>query len=121
MITIFLVSLFTTFIVIRTLTHMLDIPKKEICKTPTFKIRVKTGWDIHHIHLGFILLMITMLITLIYGLTKNQIIFYSISLSLIADQIAPLLFKKICYFSRKGISLAIILHLIIALISIIIL
>ena len=90
----FLISLLGTFIITR-----IDSPlfhdrknygtKKEKSKTISGWLRKRTNFEGHHIHFVFLMLLITSMYTLLRGLTKNQIIFYGISLSLIADQIVP--------------------------------
>ena len=121
MIILFLVSLFATFLIVRISAHLLHDVKnygtrKDKSKTFTAILRKLMKRDIHHIHLGFIILSIVLLLILSYGLTSVLIILLAVSLSLIADQILPLLG---CgnYFSKKMIITSLILHLIISLIS----
>ena len=126
MITAFLISLFATFTIIRIFSHLWhDIETygtpEEKSKTITCWLRRKTGFDWHHLHFGFIILLIIIPLILLNGFSTTSIIFLGISLSLVMDEIVPLLFKRICYFSRIGIFWAIFLHLITALIFIFIL
>ena len=126
MITPFLISLFATFIVIRIFSHLWhDLETygtpEEKSKTITCWLRRKTGIDFHHLHFGVLILIIIFPLILINGFNIMLIIFLGIGLSLIADQIVTLIFRKICYFSRLGIFWAILLHLIIALIFVFIL
>ncbi len=114
---IFIDSLLITFIIVRVSTHLLHNPKKKKIYTLTEKIRKNTNLEIHHIHFGIILIILSLMINLTHYLIINQ----GVGLSLIADQIIPLFFKKICYFSKEGIFSAIMVHLIIILISLIIL
>ena len=123
MINLFLTCLFTTFIIVRVITHTLHDrenygTKLESSKTVTGWLRRKTCFDWHHIHLGFVLLIVSLGL-IFYKITNFSIILFAVSLSLIADQILPLLgFGN--YFSKKMIVGAIILHLIIAVIAIMI-
>jgi hypothetical protein len=94
---------------------------EEKSKTITGVLRRKTGLDWHHIHFGFIILIISLMTIWIYDVNNLSIIFLAIGLSLIIDQIIPLIYKKICYFSKEGISWAILLHLVTSLIIILIL
>lgn len=126
MITAFLISLFATFLIVRIFSHLWhDIETygtpEEKSKTITCWLRRKTGFDWHHLHFGFIILLIIIPLILLNGFSTTSIIFLGISLSLVMDEIVPLLFKRICYFSRIGIFWAIFLHLITALIFIFIL
>jgi hypothetical protein len=119
MIDLFLVSLFSTFIIIRISSHLLHDKKKygtneERSKTLTYILRKITNKDIHHIHLGFLILILTLIFTSFYGLNNFQVVLYGISLSLITDQLIPLMFRKINYFNKKGFLSALFLHLIIA-------
>ena len=121
MITTFLISLFTTLIIVRIFSHLWhDIETygtpEEKSKTITCWLRRKTGFDFHHLHFGILILIIIFPLILINGFNILLIIFLAIGLSLVTDQIVPLIFRKICYFSRTGIVSSIILHLIVALI-----
>ena len=122
---IFLISLFATFSIVRLFSHYFHDrknygTKKEDSKTITGWLRRKTKIDWHHIHFGILLLIITTILHVTYSLTNNLLIFYGVSLSLIADQIIPLIFKRICYFSKDGIFWACFNHVIIALIFLLI-
>ena len=119
MIKLFIISLFITFIVVRITAHAFHDIKNygtrlERSKTITGLLRKKTGMDWHHIHLGFILLIILLISFMFYKLTIITTILFAISLSLIADQILPLLDYG-TYFSKRMIIWAILLHLFIAL------
>lgn len=112
----FITIFILTFIVTRVFTHLLhnkeDIKKS---KTLTQKLRDCTNFEIHHIHLGFIGLILSFFIYFIFGPSLSFVVLVAINLSLICDQIIPLIFKQICYFSKIGICLAIILHLVVIL------
>ncbi len=113
----FLIPFISTFLITRTLTHLLHRPKAKRAYTPTWFIRKKIGKDIHHIHIGFLLVLISIYI---YFVSQNTFfIVLAIGLSFIADQILPLL-KFMDYFELKGILGAIILHIIIGGIAIIV-
>lgn len=124
----FLISLFSTLLVIRIIAHnfhdMLNYdrynPKKSQARTITGWLRRKTGFDWHHIHFGIIILILILPWILINGLNNINIVLLGISLSLIADQITPLIDRKSNYFSNKKLLISIIFHLIIALLAIMI-
>jgi hypothetical protein len=117
MLNIFIISLITTGIITRLITHKLHDRKNYNKKTLTGYLRNKTKSEIHHIHFGFILLTIS-LISLYFQINNYSITLLAISLSLIADQIFPL-FEVCDYFYKKGILLSISNHIIIIIISII--
>lgn len=109
---IFITSLILTGILARIFSHTFhNIESPNDSKTITAVIRKNTKFDFHHIHIGIILLLLTLIF-------KSQIptniflILMGGSLSLIADQIVPLTIKRICYFSKLGILSSILLHII---------
>jgi len=111
MIKLFLIAFLSTFFIERVLTHVLDGP--DVCKpkTPTEFLRKKTGKNIHHIHLGFVMLILAVLIFFVSDAEKTPVVLMAVGLSLIADQIFLLfLFKDTCYFSKKSIALSAIAH-----------
>jgi hypothetical protein len=119
MIKLFTITFFGTFIITRiiaTLFHDFNCTKlkKDKSKTLTGIIRRKSGRDIHHIHFGFLILILTLII---YLLGKFEIILFAIGSSLILDQLIPWIslkfnsIQKINYFKIKGILSAIILHI----------
>lgn len=123
MIILFISTLFLTFFIVRILTHLLHDQKNygtpfDKSKTFTHFLRKYTKIDWHHIHIGFIILFITLLFGILKGLSNITIIFIAISSSLILDQIAPL-FGFGNYFSRKMIKVSLILHIILSVIVII--
>ena len=113
---VFYMGLISTFLITRFLTHKLHNKKNYNSNTLTGLIRRKSNFDFHHIHFGIIILFILLFLNFFFviNLILNYI-FYAISLSLIADQLFPLL-KIYDYFERKSIIVAIILHLIIIII-----
>ena len=124
MISLFITFLFATLIFTRILAYVFHDSKnygtkREKSKTLTFVLRRKTNYDIHHIHIGFILLIFITFLISIKGFTQFAEIGLAISLSLIADQIFPLL-KFGNYFSRKMITVSITLHSLISLLYLII-
>lgn len=99
----------------RILTHLTHDTNNYYGSTVTGKLRRKLSFDLHHIHFGLILLPFG----IIFSSTIIGMIILIISLSLIADQIVPLL--KLCdYFSKWGISWCVINHIIVILLTIII-
>ena len=89
-------------------------------KTITGWLRRKTGFDWHHIHFGFIILLIIIFLILFNGLDPTYLVFLAIGLSLVFDQLLPWLNKKWCYFSKEMFLISILFHIIIAILFIII-
>lgn len=123
MISEFLVALFLTLIITRISAHLFHDRKnyrtrKERSRTITGYLRKKTGLDWHHIHIGVILILISFLLFFLNGVSVYAIIILAIGLSLFCDQILPLL-NLGDYFSKKMLVYSIVLHIIVALITII--
>ena len=123
MIALFITTLFLTLLITRIFAHLFHDAKnygtlKEKSKTLTFIFRKYTGIDVHHIHIGFILLPIGIILILINGVTSLSVLALSIGLSLIADQIVPLLNRKFNYFKKEAIISSLIIHIIISLVAI---
>ena len=117
MILLFWIFFIATGFIIRILTNLTHNPRKyPYTKNLTGYLRKLTKKEIHHIHLGFLLFLITLLLILISGFNKINIILGAISLSLIADQIIPYLNSLINYFEKKGIISSILAHVIIGII-----
>lgn len=122
----FVISLFVTLFIVRILAHNFhdmknynkNNPKGSKAKTITGWLRRKTGFDWHHIHFGFIILFASIISLLIYGFNNINVIFLAIGLSMIADQLTPLIDDKSCYFSKRKLMLSIMSHITIALIAI---
>ncbi len=122
----FIISLFGTLLIVRVLTHKFhDManydrfnPRNSKAKTITGWLRRETGFDWHHIHFGFIILIFAILWIVMGGLTFINVIFLGISLSLIVDQITPLIDRKSNYFSKEKLIISIMFHIIISLIAI---
>ena len=114
----FIATFILTFIITRVFTHILH-NKEEIrkSKTLTQKLRNCTNFEIHHIHLGFLGIILSFFVYMIFGVSNSFIVLVAINLSLICDQVFPLIFSKICYFSKLGIGLATILHLFVVVLS----
>lgn len=124
MIFLFILSLFITLLLVRLNAHLFHDfkaydkkgwkgSKFDKSKTITGVLRRKTGFEIHHIHIGTLILIVIFPIIFVYGLNQILTILLAISLSLIADQITPLISKE-NYFSREKIIISIIFHIIIA-------
>jgi len=120
MITLFWIIFLGTGVIIRTLTHLIHNPNDYYGRTITGYLRGITRKEIHHIHLGFFLTIISIFLIFINGLTNFFIILLAIGLSLISDQIFPLM-NLSDYFNKKGIYLAILTHLVIGTIMTVIL
>lgn len=78
-------------------------------------IRKLTGRDIHHFHLGLLLLIFCVIIYLVMGVTGNLIIISAVGISLVIDQLSPiLLFRKTNYFSWVSLGVSALFHILIA-------
>ena len=125
MIEIFLTFFWITFAVVRLGTEFFhdfetyskSEPWTSQARTITGILRRKTGFDWHHIHVGFIFLLITAPLIFLFGLTLNLTISLAIGLSLVSDQILPWLNSK-NYFNKKMFIGSVIIHLIISMIYI---
>ena len=95
-------------------------PRKSQARTITGWLRRKTGLDWHHIHIGAIMLILIVPLIILNGLNTLNLSLLAIGLSLVADQITPLIDRKSNYFSNKKILTSALLHIIIALIAIMI-
>ncbi len=108
---IFNIVFIVTFIITRLLTYSLHDKKDYNSNTITEYIRKKSNFEFHHIHIGILLLVVLTIFT--QFLQINEIIYYlllAISLSLIVDQLFPLL-KICCYFSKYSLIAAVVLHI----------
>lgn len=122
----FIIALFGTLLLIRVLAHRYhDMetydkknPRTSQAKTITGWMRRKTGFDWHHIHFGFIILIATIISFFVFRFNRINIIFLAIGLSMISDQITPLIDDKSNYFSKRKLMLSIFTHVFIALIAI---
>lgn len=96
-------------------------------KTPTHFLRKKTNKNIHHIHIGIVLAIVAFFIYLVYGFNKPLLFFAAIGLSMIADQllivkdISQYNYFTIKYFSKRGLLLSILGHVIVGIIMTLIL
>ena len=122
----FIISLFCTFLIMRVGSILFHDKKgygnrhTDKSKTITGWLRRKTGFDWHHIHFGFIILSIIILLIIFYGLNPIYLIFLAIGLSLVFDQLFSWLNKGWCYFSKKMFLISILFHIIIVILAIII-
>ena len=117
----FVLVLILTFVVVRMFAHFLhdgenysDYAKynNEKVRTFTSLLRQATGVNWHHIHFG-IIIFITVIVLLFLGYVNvSSVIFLAISVSLILDQIVPLLDLG-NYFSLPILIVAMLLHLIV--------
>jgi len=115
MVALFLVAFFITLILVRVLAYLFhDMEgygtKFEKSKTLTGILRKRTGFDWHHAHFGFVLLFIAFFLSFIYELSSVIIVLFAVGLSMILDQIVPLIGVDINYFSLKALLISIILH-----------
>src|SRR3989338_8967024 len=100
MITVFLISLWATFILIRIYTQFVDYPVKDKSKlkTPTKILSRKIGFEIHHFHFGILILVLTLITILFLSLNTLFVIFLAIGASLYLDQAYLPIFKNVNYF-----------------------
>jgi hypothetical protein len=112
MIFIFSSALFLTLLISRVTAHLYHFKEKTL----TAHIRKILGLDIHHAHIGLVILLPLIIYLIFFPLSLISIIILGISLSLIADQIIPLIDRNQDYFSRKMILVSILLHFLITLI-----
>jgi ABC-type sugar transport system permease subunit len=125
MIILFIITLFLTFIIIRTLAYSFhDMKnygtKNEKSKTLTGYLRIKTGYDWHHFHFGILILLITLSFILTSGFNTLSVIFLAIGISMMIDQSVPIIDRKSNYFHFKNVIISIIFHIIVSLLAIII-
>ncbi|MGK0208776.1 MAG: hypothetical protein ACI83O_000030 [Patescibacteria group bacterium] len=119
---IFIITLLTTFLVVRVAAHKFhDMKgygiKNEMSKTLTGYLRKKLKFNIHHFHIGLLLFIIIVIIIYLTSLNPKTVVPLAISISLIADQVMPIINRKKCYFNRKQLQDSIAIHLLIALIA----
>jgi len=118
----FNLSLIITLILTRTSAHLFHDhknygTKKEKSKTITGWLRIKLKKDIYHFHLGLLIFVLILPLIFFFGVSKIKIIFLGIGLSLIIDQIIPILYNKKNYFKKEQIFASIVGHLIIVALS----
>ncbi len=123
MIYLFIFSLFLTFFVVRIWAHSAhDMKnygtKKEKSKTVTGWLRIKTGFDWHHFHFGIIISILILFWVLFFGFSKLNVILMAIGLSMISDQIVPIVDRKRNYFHIKNLLTSFLFHVLISIIAI---
>ena len=121
----FIISLFLTFILIRTLAYSLhDMKnygtKSERSKTVTGWLRIKTGFDWHHFHFGLLILFIIVPVILITGFGTLKVIILAIGISMTIDQTIPIIDRKSNYFHLKNLLISFLFHLLVSLIALLI-
>lgn len=125
MIITFIVSLFLTFIVIRVSAYSFhDMKnygtKNEKSKTLTGWLRIKTGFDWHHFHLGLLTLLIIIPIIFITDFGTLKVIILAAGISMTIDQAVPIINRKSNYFRIRNLLISFIFHLIISIVALII-
>ena len=122
----FIIPLFCTFLVMRVGSILFHDKKgygnrhTDKSKTITGLLRRKTGFDWHHLHFGFVMLLIIIFLIFFNGLNPLYLIFLAIGLSLVFDQLLSWLNKDWCYFSKEIFLIAFLFHIILAILAIII-
>jgi len=119
MLILFIISLFLTFLIVRTIAYSFhDMKnygtKKEKSKTITGWLRIKTGFDWHHFHFGGIIFIISLTLILIIGLNKWLTILLAIGISMLIDQAVPIVDRKSNYFHIKNFIISLIFHIVVA-------
>ncbi len=116
----FIIPLFCTFLIMRVGSILFHDKKgygdryTDKSKTITGWLRRKTGFDWHHIHFGFAILLIIIFLIFVNGLNPIYLIFLAIGLSLVFDQLFSWLNRDWCYFSKEMFLITILFHIIIA-------
>jgi len=96
-------------------TRILTPPLHFRNKTPTNFVRRKTQKEIHHFHFGLLFAIAAILLIALHGLNKPILFFGAIGLSFIADEL--FIIKDFSeYFTKKGLLLSVIGHLVIGVI-----
>jgi len=96
-------------------TRILTPPLHFRNKTPTNLIRRKTKKEIHHFHFGLLFAIAAVLLIALNGLNKPILFFGAIGLSFIADEL--FIIKDFSeYFTKKGLFLSVLGHLVIGII-----
>lgn len=121
MIELFLLSLILTFLIERSWAYFNYktnnyFDDEENPKTLTGWLRRKTGFDWHHVHFGALIFFIDSLLIYSKGFTAISSILLGISLSMILDQIFPLI-GNWNYFGKKMLAISALLHLIAVLVA----
>ncbi len=85
-------------------------------KTITHYIRKKTKKNIHHLHFGLLFAIAALFLIIFRGINNPLLLMSAFGLSLIADEI--FIFKNIQekYFTKKGLFLSVLGHLVIGII-----
>jgi hypothetical protein len=119
----FVITLFLTFAAVRVCAHILH--DRHYYGTPYDRSKTLTGFlrknlrrNIHHIHLGVILLIFILPSLFILNESRIMLILFAFSLSLVVDQIVPFIYKNLDYFHRISVVLAFVFHFIVAIIAI---
>lgn len=118
MLYLFSISLLATLIITRAFAYKFhDMKnygtKSDKSKTITGYLRKITGKDIHHYHIGILILLIAIPSILLNGYNNSNIMFLAIGLSLFADQIVPAMNREKNYFHKSQLMISIALHLIV--------
>lgn len=125
MIWIFWLPFVVTGLVTRAITHIMHDPKNYTGKTLTGYLRRLTNREIHHIHIGALILSIVVLMIIMKDMqypsasSITSIVMGAVGLSLISDQLFFITnkssdyFKKGGYFGKKGIALSVVAHIMI--------
>ena len=96
-------------------TRILTPPLHFRNKTPTNFVRRKTKKEIHHFHFGLLFAIVALFIIALHGLNKPILFFAAMGFSLVADEL--FIVKDFSnYFTRKGLLLSIVGHLVVGVI-----
>lgn len=123
MIWIFWLPFIATGLVTRVITHAMHDHNNYKGKTFTGYLRRLTNREVHHIHIGALILSIVILMIIMNDIqypstgSISSIIMGAVGLSLISDQIffitnkSSNYFKKGGYFGKKGIAMSVVAHI----------
>ncbi len=89
-----------------------ESPRDSEAKTLTGILRRQTGFDWHHIHIGFILLCVAVPLLIVGFISSPLVIIFGAGLSLVLDQLLPWL-EWGNYFGNEMLMFSFLFHLII--------
>ena len=96
--------------------RMIVPPLHSRNKTPTCYVRNKTNRDIHHFHFGVLFAITALLLVLLNGLNKPLLFFGAMGLSLMADELFIIRDISSKYFTKKGVFLSVLGHILIGIV-----
>lgn len=121
----FIAAFFLTFVIVRVLAYILHDAKgygtkRERSWTLTGYLRVKTGYDWHHFHLGSMISIIVVVLVSMLGANSILLGALGVGVSMIIDQSVPIIDRKSNYFHIKNLVVSFIFHALVAVLAVII-